>query len=231
MPRHWRAPADSDSLAPVRSFSVGQLVQVRSALDRLARRAKWPIWPEYADLDCFACHHSLTRPEDSWRQTQGYANRRPGNPPLNEARWATGRRVLAEYDPQASNDLDALLTRIAAESSRLRADANQIAALVNEARTILDRGISRTLTVQPDLAIAARLFRAVARDAEDIAPRGERAAEQAGMALETLYTASRAGGTRRRPYAPPSTTSSSSSSRPAPTIRGGSSRRFAGWNP
>ncbi len=195
MPRHWRVPTDTDPLASVRSFSVGQLVQVRSGLERLARRAKGPVWPEYAELDCFACHHSLTRPEDSWRQAQEYENRRPGNPPLNQSRWATGRRVLAAYDQQAANELDAVMTKIALESSRLRSDASQIASLVGDARAILDRGISRALTAQPDAAMATRLFHAIAGDAEEIAPRGERAAEQAGMALETLYTSSLGGNT------------------------------------
>ena len=193
MPRHWRVPSDSDPFVPIRSFSVGQLVQVRSGLERLARRARGPVWPEYAELDCFACHHNLTRPEDSWRQSQGYDNRRPGNPPLNQARWVTGRRVLAAFDQQAATELDTVMTKIALESSRLRTDAGQIAALVNEGRAILDRGIARALTAQPDAAIAARLFHAIAGDAEEIAPRGERAAEQAGMALETLYTASLGG--------------------------------------
>jgi hypothetical protein len=190
MPRHWRVPADTDPFAPVRSFSVGQLVQVRSGLDRLARRARGPIWPEYGELDCFACHHSLTRPEDSWRQAQGYENRRPGNPPLNQARWTTGRRVLAAFDQQGASDLDAVMTKIAVEASRLRGDANQLNALVSDARTLLDRGIARALAAQPDAAVAARLFQAIAGDAEEIAPRGERAAEQTAMALETLYTAS-----------------------------------------
>jgi hypothetical protein len=195
MPRHWRVPTDTDPFAPVRSFSVGQLVQVRSGLERLTRRVKGPVWPEYAELDCFACHHSLTRPEDSWRQAQGYDNRRPGNPPLNQSRWTTGRRVLAAYDQQGSNELDAVMTKIALESSRLRADAAQIAALVNDARAMLDRGISRALMAQPDAAMATRLLHAIAAEAEEIAPRGERAAEQAGMALETLYTASLGGNT------------------------------------
>jgi Cytochrome c554 and c-prime len=190
MPRHWRVPADADPLAPVRSFSVGQLVQVRSALDRLARRAPGLVWPEYSELDCFACHHSLTRPEDSWRQAQGYDNRRPGNPPLNQARWATGRRVLAVYDQQASTELDGVMAKIALEASRLRSDASRIASLVGDARAILDRGINRALTAAPDAALPARLFHAIAGDVEEIAPRGERAAEQTGMALETLYIAS-----------------------------------------
>ncbi len=193
MPRHWRVPSDTDTFAPVRSFSVGQLVQVRSALERLARRANGPVWPEYAELDCFACHHSLTRSEDSWRQAQGYENRRPGNPPLNQARWTTGRRVLGAFDQQAATELDALMTKIALESSRLRGDAGRIGALVNDGRAILDRGITRALTAPADAAIATRLFHAIASDAEEIAPRGERAAEQAGMALETLYMATLGG--------------------------------------
>ena len=63
------------------------------------------MWPEYAELDCFACHHSLTRPEDSWRQAFDYDNRRPGNPPLNVSRYVTARHVLAAYDPQAAAQL------------------------------------------------------------------------------------------------------------------------------
>jgi hypothetical protein len=193
MPRHWRVPADTDPFAGVRSFSVGQLVHVRSGLERLARRVKGPVWPEYAELDCFACHHSLTRPEDSWRQEQGYDGRRPGNAPLNQSRWATGRRVLAAYDTQASAELDPVMTRLAVESSRLRTDGDQVVALVAQARGILDRAIARALTVQPDAVMAGRLLHAIAADAEEIATRGERAAEQAAMALDTLYAASTRG--------------------------------------
>ena len=79
MPRHWKETTDTEAYKPVRTFAIGQLTHLRASLDRLARRVKGPIWPEYAELDCFACHHSLTRAEDSWRQAQGYENRaRPG---------------------------------------------------------------------------------------------------------------------------------------------------------
>lgn len=193
MPRHWRQPADADPFAGVRAFSVGQIVQVRSGLERLARRVKGPIWPEYGELDCFACHHSLTPPEDSWRQAQGYESRRPGNPPLNQSRWATGRRVVAAYDPQAAADLDPLMTRLAVEASRLRIDAEQVASLASQARTILDRALARAIAAPPDPATAGRLLHAIAADAGQIAPRGERAAEQAAMALDTLYAASTRG--------------------------------------
>lgn len=190
MPRHWKAATGADPFAPVRAFSVGQLVHVRDWVDRLARRVQGQTWPEYAELDCFACHHDLTRPEDSWRQAQGYPNRRPGNPPLNLSRWTTARHVLAAFDGQAAADLDAVMTALARDGSRLRLDAGQVGGHIGKARAILDRGIARALSSKPDAAAASRLLRAIAADAGDIAVRGERAAEQAAMALETLYTAS-----------------------------------------
>src|SRR4029078_6307057 len=67
-PRHWKETTDTDATRPVRTFAVGQLVHLRASLDRVARRVKGAIWPGDAELDIFACHHSLTRAEDSWRQ-------------------------------------------------------------------------------------------------------------------------------------------------------------------
>jgi hypothetical protein len=193
MPRHWRVPIDTDPFASVRAFSVGQLVHVRSGLERLSRHVTGPSWPEYAELDCFACHHSLTRPEDSWRQAQGYDDRRPGSPPLNQSRWTIGRRVLAAYDPGAAAELDPIMSKLALEAGRPRTDGEQVAALAARARAILDRAVARALTAPPDAQMATRLLRAIAADAEQIAPRGERAAEQAAMALDTLYAASMRG--------------------------------------
>jgi hypothetical protein len=188
MPRHWK-PAEGERFASVRSFSVGQIVHLRSSLERLARRVKGPVWPEYAELECFACHHSLTRAEDSWRQSAGYENRRPGNPPLNLSRWTTARHVIAAYDSRAAAELHEVMTSLAREASRLRTNEDQVVALTTRARTMLDAAVSRVLSTKPDAAVASRLLRAIAADAEEIAARGERAAEQAAMAMETLYSA------------------------------------------
>lgn len=189
MPRHWRPVADADPFAPVRAFTVGQLVHLRSSLERLARRVTGPSWPEYAELDCFACHHSLTRAEESWRQTFGYSTRRPGNPALNVARWVTARHVLAAQDARAAAELNDVMMSLEREASRPGPDEGQVVALTTRGRTILDAAIARALSSTPDAAAAARLLRAVAADVEEIAPRGERAAEQAAMAMETLFLA------------------------------------------
>lgn len=193
MPRHWRVPTGTDPFASVRSFAVGQLVHVRSAVDRLAAHVRKPGWPDYSELDCFACHHNLTRPEDSWRQAQGFDNRRPGTPPLNQSRWTTGRRVLAAYDAPAADELDVVMTKLAAAAARGGAGSDQAAPLAAQARTLLDRAVARALTTQPDAAFTTRLLHAIAADAGEIAPRGERAAEQAAMALDTLYSATSGG--------------------------------------
>src|SRR5262249_41163566 len=83
-PIHWdeKQPGNpsqkiQDPLYGVKMWSVGQAVQLQEAMLRLSRRAKGTnstasyspktAWPEYAELDCFACHHSLTAPEESWR--------------------------------------------------------------------------------------------------------------------------------------------------------------------
>src|SRR5258708_1803577 len=79
MPRHWK---DSDD-APwfgTKEWAVGQGMQLRDSLQRLARRARSSTWPEYSDLDCFACHHSLTPAKDSCRQEIGYHAPPPGLP-------------------------------------------------------------------------------------------------------------------------------------------------------
>jgi hypothetical protein len=189
MPRHWRPVTEADPFAPVRAFIVGQLVHLRGSLERLARRVNSPAWPEYSELDSFACHHSLTRAEDSWRQRDGYGARRPGNPALNVARWVTARHVLASLDARAAAELSEVMATLERDAGRLRANDGQVAALTTRARAILDGAIARAVAAKPDAAAPARLLRAIAADVEDIAPRGERAAEQAAMALETLYLA------------------------------------------
>ena len=189
MPRHWKTGTETDPYGPVRSFAIGQLVHLRSSLERLAHRVKGPVWPEYAELDCFACHHSLTRPEESWRQAAGYSDRRPGNPAYNVSRWATARHVLEALDGAAAQELAAHMTAIAREASRLRVNGDQVVTLVAQARGVLDRAIARAVSAKPDAGMTLKLLRGIASEADDIAVRGERAAEQAAMAMETLYAA------------------------------------------
>jgi len=70
MPRHWKFPdLNQDGWEGVREWAIGQGVQLRETLRRLSRSASdQKSWPEFAELECFACHHSLTQAQDSWRR-------------------------------------------------------------------------------------------------------------------------------------------------------------------
>lgn len=189
MPRHWQTVSTSEQWQTVRAWSVGQVMQLREGVARLGRRSKGPVWPEYAELDCFACHHSLTRPEDSFRQELGYPNRRPGNVPWNASRFVVARHVARVVDPAAADALDADVQQLAADVSRLQADRARIGERAASLTTTLDALARRVAAAPADRNSAIRYARAIADDAERIANGGERSAEQAAMALETLLGA------------------------------------------
>jgi len=188
MPRHWQGPPSTDRWRDVRDWSVGQIVQLREGLARLARRAAGPVWPEYAELDCFACHHRLTRPDDSWRQARGYANRRPGSAPWNHARFAVARLIVRAADAGAGERFDADMTQLAFEMSKLQGDRTKIAGIAGGVNTLLD-GVAARLAARPaDAALTVEYMRGIVDEADRIAAFGERSAEQAAMSLEALFS-------------------------------------------
>ncbi|MFQ5777145.1 MAG: multiheme c-type cytochrome [Terriglobia bacterium] len=189
MPRHWKQPLEEDPWRGVRAWGTGQAVQLREALKHLARRARGPVWPEYAELQCFACHHDLTGPERSWRQERGYSGRRAGNPPWNASRYAAFRHLVHSLDPDAGRQMDTDLSALAELMSRLEVDRNTVAARASGAAQTADRLAHRISQLPFDGPMTLRLLRRITADADAIAGEGERAAEQAAMALDSLFIA------------------------------------------
>jgi hypothetical protein len=189
MPPHWKMPEMNDPWRQVQAWGVGQAVQLRESLNRLARRASGPVWPEYAELDCFACHHKLTAPEDSWRQERGYPARRPGNPPWNESRVVVFRDVVEEINPGAVAQLNGEVTKLAGLMNQLNGNRDEIAATALHASTFAEQ-LTRSIEAQNyDQGLTLRLMRRVARDGGEISAEGERSAEQATMTLDSLFRA------------------------------------------
>ncbi len=94
MPRHWSAQKDRTRYPALeaQAWTMGQVMTAQAALRLLEHRAqaaanpKRQPWPEFAEYNCFACHHDL-QPK-SWRQAKEYyGKRRPGTLPWNE--WYT----------------------------------------------------------------------------------------------------------------------------------------------
>ena len=189
MPPHWKMPEQGNPWRQVQAWGVGQAVQLRESLSRLARRASGPAWPEYAELDCFACHHSLTRPEDSWRQGRGYPGRRPGNPTWNESRVVVFRDLMEELNPNASKQLNDELVQLATLMNQLNGNREQIALSASRASVIADQLVKQVDGQGYDSALTLRLMRRVAGDGSAISNQGERSAEQAAMTLDSLFRA------------------------------------------
>jgi hypothetical protein len=203
MPRHWKSPRESapgktvedTAWVGVREWSTGQAVQLRAAMERLAWRArderfdKKDVWPEYSELSCFACHHALGPAKDSWRQEHGYVGRHPGDPAWNSSRYAVFRLLAKQIDSANAQELDRQLLAVSNEMSKLNPDRNAVASAASAAAPLAQRIAERLATMQYDQAVALRMLQRIPDDAENIALADERAAEQAAMALDSLYIA------------------------------------------
>ena len=192
MPRHWK---DSKEVSGATAFSgtkewaVGQSMQLRDSFTRLARRARSSNWPEYAEYDCFACHHSLTKPEESWRLTSDsyYGRRKAGVPAWNASRYVTFRYAAKDVDAATATKLETDVSTLAGLMAQLNGDREQIAATAERAA-----GLADTLTRELDSRSYDRVFtlqvmRGIAGDSRAISEQGQRAAEQAAMTLDSLF--------------------------------------------
>jgi Cytochrome c554 and c-prime len=203
MPRHWKVPRESAPGKPaedgawlsVRDWSVGQAVQLRAAMERLTWRAKGErfdrkeVWPEYAELSCFACHHALGAAKDSWRQERGYVGRRPGDPAWNASRYVVFRLVAKQIDPAATEELDRQLMTVSEEMSKLSPNRDTVTSAATTAAALARKVAERLVGMPYGQSIALRLLQQITDDAENISLADERAAEQAAMALDSLYIA------------------------------------------
>jgi hypothetical protein len=86
LPKHWSEKAKNREEFEIRTWLVGQLVSAQQALQLRADRAGRAGWPEFAEYDCYACHHDLQQP--SRRQETAPAAHRPGS--LRAGSWYFG---------------------------------------------------------------------------------------------------------------------------------------------
>jgi hypothetical protein len=195
MPRHWKEPVEpgepenSDPWYDVRELTTGQAVQLRQSLLRLESRAHGKYWPEYSELQCYACHHSLTLPENSWRQARGYSGRRPGDPPWNPSRYTIFHEVVLQADGDGAEKLDSELTRLGQLMSQLNPDRDAVAAAAGNGAKLVGDLSSKVDAMANDPASTLRLLRKISSDADNISAQGEHAAAQAAMAVQSLFVA------------------------------------------
>ena len=187
MPRHWKLALEKDPWLEVRDLAVGQATQWRDYLLRINRDATAGPWPQYAHLDCYACHHSLVDTKASWRQAQGFPGRRPGHPPFNLSRFVVLRQVLNEADRPASEQLEVEAGKVYTTMSSPGSDRALVARQAAIAAEAAGRVAQKIKGKSYDAPSTLRLMLNLTGDAERIAASGERAAEQTAMALDSLF--------------------------------------------
>jgi Cytochrome c554 and c-prime len=192
MPRHWKEPADagqSDPWYEVRELTTGEAVQLRESMLRLASRSRGKTWPEYSEMQCYACHHSLTAPEQSWRQARGYPDRRPGDPPWNASRYSVFRDVVHQVDEPDAGQLDTQISQLTKLMSQLNPDRDAVASAATNSAQLADLLVAKIRAAAYDRASALRLLQKISSDADDISGEGEQSAAQAAMAIQSLFVA------------------------------------------
>jgi len=204
MPRHWRVPRLNEDLKPaedaawlgMREWSTGQAEQLKDELERVSWRAKGKYWPEYSELDCFTCHHALGPAAQSWRLKTEYDIRREsdpgwraGDPPWQPSRYIVFLHLAKAVDPAAGADLSTKVLKVQSEMSKLNPDPNAVVGDAAAAIPVAQQFAQRLATATYDAGLAKRVMISITGDAENISYSGERCAEQAAMALDSLYIA------------------------------------------
>jgi len=195
MPRHWKEPGEpgeaerSDPLYDVREMTLGQAVQLRDSLLQLASRSRGKNWPEYSELQCSACHHSLTPPDQSWRQARGYPGRRPGDPPWNASRYTVFRDVVHQLDSMDADQLDSGLLQVSQLMSQLNPDREAVSSAATNSAHLANELVAKINSAAYDPALTLRLLQKISADADEISGQGEQSAAQAAMAIQSLFVA------------------------------------------
>jgi hypothetical protein len=111
MPHHWQdakdnlARPDWDAAA----WLLGESITTKAALELLSVRAGGKTWPEFAEYDCYACHHQLQN--QSWRQQWNVDSSKRRLLPWND--WSFGQlpyRIESAKTAVPSKALEELAT-------------------------------------------------------------------------------------------------------------------------
>jgi hypothetical protein len=186
-PRHWSEAKDKAGRPDfeARAWAIGQVISAGAALELLRSRASTAgkPWPEFAEYDCFACHHDIAQP--GWRRARPGADRRPGQ--LAWGTWYTPLLgVLGERLGAA--DATAALGRLRSEMQKPSPGTAVVADEASAAAARL-RALLPAAARPQDLREVHRLLVSLARDHAGEATAGPDQAVQFYLALAAVHHA------------------------------------------
>jgi hypothetical protein len=192
MPRHWSLREEKERYPDfeARAWVLGQVVNAQASLALLAHRADDTNnpWPEFAEYNCFACHHDLKFP--SWRQSRAHYEGR-GVGALPWGTWFTSvlpEAVEAGGSGAAVKGLKDLLEDIANQMQRPYPNRKEVAQKAGNGAQKLQAVMDVMERAPIERAAAERLFRSIAAN-KKLAEASWDSATQAYLALAALYHA------------------------------------------
>lgn len=190
--KHWKTnrrvlkgsdqrPISAES--PAREWLIGQVVSSIAAIEQLERRTAIEEdrtdWPEFAEYNCFSCHHDLRY--QSWRRDRGL----PGLSHTGSGRlvvpWANWNLELVQGIADQMNSVES--QRFSAAFGHLRdefqkghrADPHDVHRLATVARTDLERWL-KNITSVSDQQVAILLQGIIRKDPNQLVTSWERVA-------------------------------------------------------
>ena len=184
MPPHWKT--SHDPLEHLRNWAIGQASQLKAQMEYVVLIAGDGRWPDYARLDCAACHHPIQAPTAQWRLSQDKHGRTPGRPPFNAAQYALFSHLAHEVNPGQAASLDHAYRSAAATLTGLQPGRSAASDSASRAATEATGLLSCVEAQKYDAAFAHRLLKSVTKDGDAIANLGPRAALQTVWLIDML---------------------------------------------
>ncbi len=158
MPPHWDIAAEKRRIPDLeaRTWAIGQVATAAAALDLLAYRAgekhKKP-WPEFAEYDCFSCHHDLS----AAGRTKPNQKAIPGTLPWSDWYYAVPTALAGERSPLASQAMADALSQLRDEMgppvpdrAKVQQQASALARQFGERLPSIDRAPTwKPVTLRP----------------------------------------------------------------------------------
>jgi len=191
MPPHWRKSEENgdNAWSGVEIWSVGQTSALKQSMEQLSNRSgnnSSSIWPEFAEFNCYSCHHGLE--DDSWRQALGYSARTPGFPAWNSARYVLLKPLADRVSPNISNDLEKQVATLSYLMDKVgTGNPSQISDTAKKISELVINLENQLPNITFDQNITYDLLLKISGNGSNIAKAGIRSAQQAAVALETLY--------------------------------------------
>ena len=201
MPAHWRPPKDKQAAdwLGARAWAIGQAGAFRNEMKLLtsSRRSRAGIWPDLIHFDCYACHHPVVdhlkrlneedKNEQRWRFRE--YDGKPGRLVWNSSSYSVLRHLLNQVSPEDAKTLDQLIKVFHEGLTGKGVSAETFGTTLTRLSDMSDKlvtTVSQQTFTQP---IVLSLMRNISGDGKRLAAAGFQSAEQAVLAVASLYDA------------------------------------------